>query len=115
MATIKLTTWERLAIANNVIGAMQVSDPRTMRKASKILDAIELTPDEQKQINLVYDASGLSAVWDKCDELESQMWDIDMGPDELVLLKEKVQSPPHPWLAAQRKWVLHLYDALGVE
>lgn len=115
MATIKLTTWERLAIINNVIGALQISDPRTMRKASKILDAVEFSEDEREQINMRFDGATGLTTWDDGDQVESQTWEIALGPDELVLLKEKVQAPPHPWLGAQRKWVLHLYDALGIE
>ena len=114
MAIIKLTTWERVVIANNVIGAMQIGDPRTMRKASKILDAVELTQAEREQIHLHVDATG-QAVWDDCDKIESQVWEVELGPDEMALLKEKVAAPPMPWIGAQRKWVLRLYDQLGIE
>ena len=115
MATIKLTTWERIAIISNVIGEMQISDPRTMRKAAKILDAVEFTDDERAQINMRDDFAHGMTFWDNSEQVESQVWEIALGPDELALLKEKVQAPPRPWLGAQRKWVLHLYDALGVE
>jgi len=115
MNTIKLTTWERLAIINNVIGALQISDPKTMRKASKILDAVEFSDDEREQIHFYTDETTGMSTWDRCEQIESQMWEIKLGPDDLVMLKEKTQAPPMPWLAAQRKWVLHLYDALGIE
>jgi hypothetical protein len=114
VTTIKLTTWERIVIVNNVIGAMQIGDPRTMRKASKILDAVELSESEREKIHLRLDPTGQS-VWDDCEKVESQLWEISLGPDELVLLREKVAAPPVPWYAAQRKWVLGLYEKLGVE
>lgn len=114
MATIKLTTWERIVIATNLIGAMQVSDPRTMRKASKILDAVELSEEERETIHLVMDVNGV-AYWDDSDKIESQLWEINLGPDELALLKQQAQTPPAPWRGGQSRWVLHLYDTLGIE
>lgn len=109
---LKLTTWERFVIVNNIIGPMQVGDVKTMRKAGKILDAVELKEDEKKQIN--FQIVGQRPAWDNDEELESQVWDIELDPDSLALLKEKVKNPPMPFHALQYKWVLHLYDTLGI-
>lgn len=112
MATIKLTTWERLVILNNIIGPMQVSDPKTMRKCGKILDAVDFTDDERSQINLK--AFGQHPTWDNDDQVESQVWDIELDPDSLALLKEKTKVPAIPFVGVQYKWVLHLYETLNI-
>lgn len=114
MNTIKLTTWDRVTISMNIIGALQISDARTMRKAAKILDAVELTEEEKAQIEFRFDEYG--ARWKDDDKVESRLWDIEINdPDALVLLKEKVANPPRPFLGAQRKQVLRLYAELGIE
>lgn len=112
MTQIKLTTWERFVIVNNIIGPMQVSDARTMRKAAKILDVVELTEAEKKEINFMI--LGNQPAWKDDEKVESQVWELEMDPDALALLKEKTKSPAIPFHALQYRWVLHLYDTLGI-
>lgn len=117
--TLKLTTWDRLNLT--AIVGKQNGDARFMRKAHKILDAIEMNDTEREAINFrqlrddngqpVVDDEGRSIfAWDKNDE----EWTVELkDPDAGALLKQIVQE--HKWTAAEHSRVIPLFDRLGID
>lgn len=106
MTTYNLTTWDRMMISQ-VIGALR-GDVRMVRKAGKILDAVEMTEDEKLFANVRQEGGMLA--WDNVD----YEWPIEINdPDSLALLKEKLSA--NDWMGAQYKQVIRLCSVLGIE
>ena len=94
----------------SAVGALR-GDVKLMRKAGKLLDVIELTPDEREAVNFKYDEAHGFAAWEQQD----RRWDVTIAdPEMLVLLKETL-SGKSDWPAVQNKQVIALYEALGIE
>lgn len=103
----QLTTWDRVMIAG-IIGSLQ-GDIALIRKAGKVLDAIELTPSERDEIKLR--AEGSMITWDDQDRI----WECELSDaDTITLLRERIRSH-QTWLGTDRKRVIALFEALGIE
>lgn len=94
----------------SIIGALR-GDVRLVRKAGKVLDVIELTPEEQNEVNFRYDERAQFAEWERHDH----KWDVTFNDPELLVLVKETLRGKNDWPAAQHRQVSALYEALGVE
>ncbi len=100
-----LTTWQRLTLLQMMNG-MQ-GDLRTVRKALKLIDVLELTPEEQEAIGLQAAPDGTIRWTDNGQRFEMEIADGNL----VAFLKEQVE--------AKRDWpavadVVDLAEQLGI-
>ncbi len=101
---IKLTTWERLTISA-IVGSM-TGTVAEVRRAGKLLDALEFNDEDAKAIGLVADPSGVR--W----EDETREWEVELDDASLQLARSQVSTWAH-FRASERKKVGALVDKLG--
>lgn len=101
---IKLSTWERLTIAA-IVGSM-TGTAADVRRAGKVLDAVEFNDDDAKAIGLQADPAGVR--WQ--DQIRE--WEIELDDASLTLARAQVSTWPH-FRASERKTVGALVDKLG--
>lgn len=101
---IKLTTWERLTISA-IVGSM-TGTAAEVRRAGKVLDALEFNDEDAKAIGLVADPSGVR--W----EDQTREWEVELDQDAIQLARAQVSTWAH-FRASERKTVGALVDKLG--
>jgi hypothetical protein len=111
--TLQLTTWDRIMVG--VIVGAKDGDAKFMRKATKILQAMEFNDGERDSIGMKsVDQGGgtFNVTWN--DEGDApKIWEVELNdPDALVLLKDVVKS--HTWKGSQHKQAIPLFDRLGI-
>ena len=103
---IEVNTWQRQMLSM-LCGGMR-GDVATIRKASRLLDILELTKEEKRAINLRATPKGLT--WDDVDKVYA----LDIEEEEGIELLRELYSSFDQWPAAQRQLVLDLGSTLGV-
>lgn len=105
---LKLTTWQRLTL----VGVL--SDLRgpvaIIRKASKLLDILELSAEEKEEIGLHSDAPGAMR-WTNND----YTWNIEVKDKELARFLKGTVEQHKTWPAANAGQVLDLADQLDID
>ena len=101
---IKLTTWERLTISS-IVGSM-TGTVAEVRRAGKVLDALEFNDEDAKAIGLVADPNGVR--W----EDQTREWEIELDDAAIQLARSQVSTWAH-FRASDRKNVGALVDKLG--
>jgi hypothetical protein len=109
---INLVTWQRVTltgILSNIEGKVQI-----VRKAAKLLDALELNAAEKELVGFVETAGNIT--WtDKEHRFEIEIGD----PNLFAFLSEQVKTftfPPQTWAGPEiRALILDLYDQLGIK
>lgn len=102
---LTLTTWQRLQLL--MLMSQTQGDLRTINKALKLIDILELTSEEQDEIGLIQTATGFT--WNRGDKT----WKIEVQDDNLVtFLKERVKAK-QDWPA--HRDVLDLCSQLGID
>lgn len=101
---IKLTTWERLTISA-IVGSM-TGTVAEVRRAGKLLDALDFNEEDAKAIGLVADPSGVR--W----EDQTREWEVELDDAALQLARTQVSAWAH-FRASERKTVGALVDKLG--
>jgi hypothetical protein len=103
---LNLTTWQRLQLLMLVNGVR--GDLRTVRKALKLIDVLEMSAEERQEVGLQATPGGFTwNVQDKC-------WELEIGDSNLLaFLKEQVEGRKD-WPAAAGKEVLNLSEQLGI-
>lgn len=108
MAKFQLTTWDRLTISG-LVGQLR-GDAALMYKAIKVFDAVDLTEEENAEINMRQ--VGPSAIqWDDPD----RKWEIEIRDREAANLVIRVVKENTTWSAAKAREVAGLHEALGLE
>jgi hypothetical protein len=108
MAEFQLTTWDRLTISG-LVGQLR-GDAALMHKAIKVFDAVDLTEEENKEINMRQ--IGPNAIqWDDAD----RKWEIEIRDREAAHLVLKVVRENTSWPAAKAREVACLHEAVGLE
>jgi len=104
---LNLTTWQRLQLLmlmNQVQG-----DLRTINKALKLIDLLEMSDEESKEIGLQSTSTGFT--WRDT----SKEWNIEIKDRNLVtFLKQKVELK-QDWPAAFAREVLDLCEQLDIK
>jgi len=104
---LNLTTWQRLQLLmlmNSVQG-----DLRTINKALKLIDLLEMGEDEQEEVSLRSTPTGFT--WDD----PNKRWDIEVKDRNLVtFLKQKVELK-QDWPAVSGREVLDLCEQLNIK
>jgi len=105
---LKINTWQRMQL---VLALGSVSGPvATYRQATKLLDLLELQPDEQGKVGFVMMADG-AARWAD----EAHRWEIEIKDGNLAAFLRRVAQSHAQWPVAQRGLVDDLLEQLGVE
>ena len=105
MTTFQLTTWDRVVISQ-IIGAIE-GDLKTIRIAGKLLDAVEMKPEESAEVHLrVTDGMTL---WDEPERL----WNVEITSKAAQLLSERLQAH-RGWQSAQHRQVDAMLGRLGI-
>jgi hypothetical protein len=108
MPKFQLTTWDRLTISG-LVGQLR-GDAALMHKAIKVFDAVDLTEEENKEINMRQ--IGPNAIqWDQPD----RRWEIEIKDREAASLVLKVVRENSSWPAAKAREVAGLHETLGLE
>ena len=102
---MKLTTWER-ATCYQIIGAIR-GDVATIRRAWKLLEKLELTPEEIAEAGILTYPNGNMVVSDQLKE-----WDVEISDQEL--LKQAVAGFAN-WAAIDCLRADKLRQKLGIE
>lgn len=104
---LNLTTWQRLMLAQ-IVGALEGPVAR-IRKASKLLDLLELPQGDREAIGLREIGAGAFR-WDDTE----RRWEIEIPDRELAaFLRRQVEAFQH-WPAAKREEVLDLCEQLEI-
>ena len=102
---LNLTTWQRLTLLQMMSGVQ--GDLRTVRKALKLIDVLELTPEEQEAIGLQAAPDGTIRWSDNGQRLELEIADGNLA----TFLKEQVEAKKD-WPATAD--VVDLAEQLGI-
>lgn len=102
---LTLNTWQRLTLLQ-LVNATQ-GDLRTVRKALKALDALEMSPEEQEAVGLVAHPNG-GFTWTGA----SHRFEVEVPDDVAAFLRERVEAK-NDWPASRD--VVELCEQLGVE
>jgi len=104
---LNLTTWQRLQLLmlmNSVQG-----DLRTINKALKLIDLLEMSEDEQEEVGLRSTTKGFT--WND----PNKRWDVEVKDGNLVaFLKQRVEGKAD-WPAASGREVLDLCEQLNIK
>jgi hypothetical protein len=103
----QLTTWERLAISW-LIGRLQ-GDAALIHKAMKVFDAVDLTDEEKREINLRQVGEN-ALVWDD----PAREWDVSIKDPEAANLVLVTVRNNRSWLDAKAREVAGLFEAQGL-
>lgn len=104
---MKLDTWERVMLTE-IIGNMRGDYVTITHKAGKLLDLIELTEDEKKEIGFVRFGNG-NVVWQGDKE-----WEIEIKDRNLLALLNQQVSLFTGWQRMDKDRVKHLREKLGI-
>jgi hypothetical protein len=115
---LNLSTWQRFYCAN-IVGAIGGANASTFRKAAKLLDVLELTDDDKKQVGYVDETAAL-----ECDlsalksrvglEVESAWISGDEGvltqrPGD-VFIAARVPTGQTSWEDKAHRWKIEVKD-----
>jgi hypothetical protein len=107
MAKFQLTTWDRLTISG-LVGQLR-GDAALMHKAIKVFDAVDLTEEENAEINMRQ--IGPNAIqWDQPD----RKWEIEIKDKEAANLIVRVVKENTTWQAVKAREIAGLHEALGL-
>ncbi len=114
---LSLTTWQRINCVQ-IVAAIKGANAAVFRKASKLLDILELTDTEKKEVDFedgVKEGAGW-ATWKDKDRL----FDVEIkDPNLAVTLKDTINMFTWSQTALgapdQRRQVNDLLDQLGIE
>lgn len=100
-----LNVWDRMTIYDVV--AAQSGTIRIMRQVQKILDIIELTPDEKAKVEFVEEGSSIT--WKDTEYTK----EIDFGdPNLYTVLSTWMRQ--HPWRGINAKRTIALFEKMGI-
>lgn len=102
---LNLTTWQRLTLLQMMNGVQ--GDLRTVNKALKLIDLLELTPEEQEAIGLQATPDGTIRWADNGQRFELEVKDGNLA----AFLKEQVEAK-QDWPAVAD--VVDLAEQLGI-
>lgn len=104
---MKLDTWERVMLTE-IIGSMRGDYVTITHKAGKLLDLLELTEDEKKEIGFVRFDNG-NVVWQGDKE-----WEIEIKDGNLLALLNQQVSLFTDWRRIDKDRVKQLRAKLGI-
>jgi len=84
---LSVNTFQRITLSN-IIGAIE-GNAQMIRKATRLLDALELSDDEKRQVGLeaVATSMGIQYQWKDA----AHVWEIEIADDNLAaLLKQRL-------------------------
>lgn len=102
---LNLTTWQRLTLLQMMNGVQ--GDLRTVHKALKLIDLLELSPEEQEAIGLQVTPDGTIRWTDNGKRFEQEVKDGNL----VAFLKEQVEARTD-WPAVAD--VVDLAEQLGI-
>lgn len=103
---VELSTWQRLVLVGILNGVQ--GNVGELRKASRVLDTLEMTEEEGKSIGLLQ--SGNTYAWDP----HENTWTVTLTKEDMSYLKGLVEKHPG-WQVANREEVFALCEKLEVE
>ena len=104
---MKLDTWERV-MCSEIVGSMRGDYVTITHKAGKLLDLIELSEDEKKEIGFVRFDNG-NLIWQGNKE-----WEIEIKDENLVALLQQQVSIFQNWSRSDMNKVKSLREKLGI-
>ena len=104
---VELSTWQRLMLTQLV--GEQRGPVSVIRKASKLLDTLEMTNEENFEIGLVQDAQ-VGFTWQD----NEKRWELEI-PGGLVPFLQDVVKNHDAWSARFYGEVLDLFEQLEIE
>ena len=104
---MKLDTWERVMCAE-IIGSMRGDYVTITHKAGKLLDLLELSVDEKKEIGFVKFDNG-NVIWQGNKE-----WEIEIKDGNLLALLQQQVSIFQNWSRTEMNKVKSLREKLGI-
>lgn len=109
---IGLTTFQRVALSQ-IIGNQPVKTTATMRVASKILDALEMSESEKTSVG--WRESAGVASWEN-SVLEFEVFLTEPQEKMIAAWIKDHEWPPNSWsVKGVRDQILSLYDKFSVE
>lgn len=102
---LTLNTWQRLTLLQ-LVNSTQ-GDLRTVRKALKALDVLEMTAEEQEAVGLTAHPNGAFSWTEGAHKFE-----LDVTEDVAAFLRERVEAK-EDWPASRD--VLDLCEQLGID
>lgn len=103
---VKVTTIKRVILQNLMTDVE--GNSRTLRKALRILDILEFTPEEREAINLQQTPAG-GLTWDNPDK----EWVLTFRDgNDLAFLRATFKN--HTWKGIHPRLVMELEEALGI-
>ena len=107
---LHITTWQRLSLVTVVNNPPPPHTIPVIRKASKLLDILELSPEEREQVGLGPDEATGGIRWADAEHC----WDLEIADSELAdYLKQLAESWEH-WDRGNPRAVLDLAEQLGI-
>lgn len=100
---MKLTTWERVIVADTI--AQQTGDMRTIRQCVALLDLVEFPDSERAEIELKAADGGFG--WRET----GREWDIDLTAEQTAALKTWLEA--RQWVALDGRKALALLGKFG--
>jgi len=104
---LNLSTWHRIML-DSIIGKME-GNVDTIYTASKVLDAIRMTEDEVKTVNLRQVGPGLQ--WDEADKL----WEVEIPDGKPLDFLRNVVKGHDKWPVSGAGQVIALMEQLEEE
>lgn len=109
---LTLTTWERISLVD-VVGQVR-GNLATLRKAGKALDVLELTDEEEEEIELVRTLGPEGSVIQWNDKGDQRTWEVEIGDKEAAAIVKRAFVQHEGWRVGERERVEALAEKLGV-
>ena len=105
---LELSTWQRLSLTQ-IIGEQQ-GPVSIVRKAGKLLDILEMTDEEKKEVGLVQDPQ-VGFRWNNTDRI----WGLEISDGNLAAYLKEVAKGHGGWSVRNRDQVLDLFEKLEIQ
>jgi len=103
---MRLNVWGRIVLTQ-IIGAVE-GNAATTRMAYNLLNKLEMTADEVKEVGLTAMPNG-TLIWDD----KEREWEFEFDKNATDLLVRTVQNWSH-WTAAQTPMRVDLFKRIGI-
>jgi len=111
MPNVTLTTWERIKLSN-VLGGLSGLNLAMLRKASKLLDKVELSESQKEEIEFMESTRPNGTIQFTWKEIKD--WDLEFDKEELALLSNAVEQF-NGWSVAEYEQAEALADKVAIK
>jgi hypothetical protein len=101
----QLTTWDRISLVRVI--EQQSGDMKFVRQAGRVLDALELTAEEQHAVGMSGDGQG-TVTWKDT----AHVWEIELQDRDTQFVRDLAQR--HAWPGVAVRLVSALAERLGI-